>query len=99
VAGSSAGRTVEERVADWFKAYQAIAAEVSPQALRDQLNAVINTPIPQDPDGIVVYTARMNASMALARLVSANDRASATVAALITATGIKPAAIDYGDDT
>jgi hypothetical protein len=86
-------------VADWLVVFQAVAEQLNPQALRDQLDAVINTPIPQDPEGIITYTARMNATMALARLVSANDRAAATVAALITQTGIKPAAIDYGDDT
>lgn len=95
---SRQGRSVEDKVADWYKAFTAIAAELNPQALRDQLDAVINTPIPQDPEGLIVYTQRMNASMALARLVSANDRAAATVAALITQTGIKPSAVDYGDD-
>lgn len=89
---------VEERVGQWLRAYHAIAEELNPPKLRAQLSEVINTPIPQDPEGILVYTQRMNASMALARLVSANDRAAATVAALLVATGIKPAAIDYGDD-
>lgn len=96
---ASRPQTVEEKVAQWYTAYTAVAAEVNPQALRDRLNEVINTPIPQDPEGILVYTQRMNASMALARLVSANDRAAATVAALLVQSGIKPAAIDYGDDT
>jgi len=95
----SRGRSVTDKVGDWKAAFDAIAAELSPQALRDQLDAVINTPIPQDPEGILVYTQRMNASMALARLLSANDRAAGTIAALITQTGIKPAGIDYGDDT
>jgi hypothetical protein len=93
------GRSVEEKVGDWEKAFRAVGESLTSQKLRDQLDAVINTPIPQDPEGIIVYTARMNASMALARLVSANDRAAGTIAALITQTGIKPAAIDYGDDT
>lgn len=93
------GRTVEQKVGDWLLAYRAIAEEVSAPALREQLNAVINTPLPQDPEGIGTYVARMNASMALARLVSANDRAAATVAALLVSQGIRPAAIDYGDET
>lgn len=90
---------VVEKVGNWKEAFDAIAVELNPQALRDQLDAVINTPIPQDPEGILVYTQRMNASLALARLVAANDRAAATVAALLVGTGIKPAAIDYGDET
>ena len=93
------GRTVPEKVGDWYEAYQAIAEQLNPPALRAQLNEVINQPIPQDADGLLLYNSRISASMALARLVSANDRAAATVAALITQTGIKPSAIDYGDDT
>jgi hypothetical protein len=92
------GRTVIEKVGDWKVAFDAVAAELTPDKLRNQLDAVINTPIPQDPEGLLTYTARMSASMALARLVSANDRAAGTIAALITQTGIKPAGIDYGDD-
>jgi hypothetical protein len=92
------GRTVIEKVGDWKEAFDAIAIELTPDKLREQLDSVINTPIPQDPEGLLTYTARMSASMALARLVSANDRAAGTIAALITQTGIKPAGIDYGDD-
>lgn len=96
---SARGRSVEEKVGDWATAFAAVSETLTPQELRDQLTAVINTPIPADPEGIAVYVQRMNASMALARLVSANDRAAGTIAALITQSGIKPAAIDYGDDT
>lgn len=88
-----------EKVGDWEVAYQAVSASITADKLREQLNAVINTPIPADPEGIVTYVARMNASMALARLVSANDRAAGTIAALITQSGIKPTAVDYGDET
>ena len=93
------GRTVKEKVGDWFEAYEAIAAELSPPKLRQMLDAVINTPIPQDPEGLLTYNTRISASLGLARMLSANDRAAGTIAALITQTGIKPAGIDYGDDT
>ena len=93
------GRSVVEKVGDWKLAFDAIAEELNPPALRAALDAVINTPIPQDQDGLLTYNTRIAASLGLARLVSANDRAAATVAALITQTGIKPAGIDYGDDT
>lgn len=99
MASARAGRSVEEKVADWFRAYEAVAAELNPPKLREALDAVINTPIPQDPEGLLTFSSRMSASLGLARLVAANDRAAATVAALITQTGIKPAGIDYGDDT
>lgn len=90
---------VDGKIGDWFQAYERIAEAVTPPALRAQLNAVINEPIPADMDGIILYNSRVSASMALARLVSANDRASATVAALLVAGGVKPTAFDYGDDT
>lgn len=96
---SARGRSVEEKVADWFKAYEAVSAELSPPALRATLDGVINTPIPQDPEGLLTFNTRISASLGLARLLSANDRAAATVAALITQTGIKPTSVDYGDDT
>jgi hypothetical protein len=92
-------RTTEEKVGDWAQAFNLVAPELTPAKLRTQLDAVINTPIPQDPEGILVYTQRMNASLALARLIAANDRAAGTIAALLVQSGIKPAAIDYGDDT
>jgi len=93
------GKTVEQKVSDWLVAYRAVSYEVTASKLREQLNSVINTPIPQDPEGIGTYVVRMNAAMALARLVSANDRAAATVAALLVSSGIRPAPVDYGDET
>ncbi len=93
------GTQLEEKLGNWATAYQQVAAAITANALREQLNAVINTPIPQDPDGITTYVARMNATMALARLVSANDRAAGTIAALLVQSGIKPASINYADDT
>lgn len=95
------GRTVEQKASDWYEAYRLVAEQLTPPALREQLNAVINQPFPisEDMDALLLYNSRVSASMAMARLVSANDRAAATVAALITQTGIKPAGIDYGDDT
>lgn len=92
-------RTREDKVGDWKQAFDSVAAELTPNELRERMNVLLSVPLPDDPDNVITYTARMNTAMALARLIAANDRAAATVAALLTATGIKPAAIDYGDDT
>ncbi len=89
----------EEKVALWKVAYDAIAAELSPQLLRDQFQEVIHGPLPQDENALITFTARMNASLGLGRLLSANDRAAGTIAALLVGQGIKLASVDYGDDT
>lgn len=99
MAGRSTARSVEDKVGDWKQAFDAIAAELTPDELRSRFNDLMSLPLPDDPDNVITYTARMNTAMALARLVSANDRAAGTIAALITQTGIKPASVDYGDDT
>lgn len=100
-------RTPEEQVIDkvglWLTAYQAIIAEISPSEVQAGLTTLLNTKVTGEGEGILeldmqAYASRVNASLGLARMASANSRAAATVAALLTATGIKPAAIDYGDD-
>ena len=100
-----AGRlpTVEDKVGNWKQAYDAVLAELSPAELREAYNLLVSTPVQGEGTGIgeldmQAYASRVNAAMAMARLTAANARAAATVAALLTATGIKPASIDYGDD-
>lgn len=97
------GQTVEEKVGQWKTAFDAVLAEFDPDGKLAQAYDLLSTKTAGEGQGlpeldIAAYTARVNASMALARLQAANVRAAATVAALITQTGIKPAAIDYGDD-
>lgn len=82
------GRTVADKVADWLLAYNAIRTEITPEAFRP-LASLANA---DDVNSI-------NIGLAAARVIFANDRAAATVAALITSTGIKPQAFDYGEDS
>lgn len=79
--------TVEEKVGQWFAAYSAISETITAPKMRESL-AVMS-----EVEGI----AQLEAYMSLARNVMANDRAAATVAAMLVATGIKPAPIDYED--
>lgn len=79
---------VTERVGQWKVAFDAIRVELTPDAMRTILAEM----------GEVEGIAQLSSYMQLARGVMANDRAAATVAAMLTATGIKPVAIDYGDD-
>ncbi len=88
---------LDSRLGDWEHAYRTVAASLTPPALvamRDALTAA-----PLDENDIAGKVAQLNASLGFARLVSANDRAAATVAALIVGQGIKPTSFDYGDDT
>lgn len=99
-----AGKTVEDKVGEWLRAYTAVLDEISPKELQESYNLLVATKAQGEGNGILeldlqAYAARVNASMSMARLTAANARAAATVAALLVQSGIKPAAIDYGDDS
>lgn len=79
-------RTPQEKVGDWYTAYVAVREEITPKLYRDEL-------------------ARLNATeggfvpaLSLSRLLMANDRCAAVVAALLVAQGIKPVSVDMPDD-
>lgn len=93
------GRTVDQKFTDWQAAFDAVAARLTPDEFRQRMNELIAMPLPDDPENLITYTARMNTAMAFARLVAANDRAAGTIAALLTQNGVKPVSVDYGDDT
>lgn len=78
---------VTERVGQWYGAYVAIRDELTPAAMREVL-AKMN---------LVEGIDKLGSYMSLARNVMANDRTAATVAAMLTATGIKATAPDYTD--
>lgn len=82
------GVTVVDRVANWKEAFDAIREDLTPPAMRDLVSTLQTQEAMRD---LPLY-------IQLARVVSANDRAAGTIAALITQTGIKPTAIDFGDD-
>lgn len=82
------GRSVADKVSDWKQAFDAIQPELTSDLMRQLLLTLQSDEQMRD---LPLY-------MQLARLVSANDRAAATVAALITQTGVKPVSFDFGDD-
>lgn len=79
---------VQAKIGNWKQAFDAVSAELTPLALREMLGVMQSNEMMRD---LPLY-------IQLTRVVSANDRAAATVAALLVATGIKPTSIDYGDD-
>lgn len=96
-------KTVEEKVGEWETAYRAVLAELSPAALDEGYNLLVSQKVQGEGEGfpemdIQAYSTRVNAAMNMARLTAANRRAAATVAALLVATGIKPAALGYEDN-
>jgi len=84
----SATRTIEQKVSDWLLVYNAVREEVTPPTLRKILAEM------EAVEGIQQFQSYVN----LARSVMANDRAAATVAALLTQSGIKTTSVDYGED-
>jgi hypothetical protein len=79
---------VTERIGLWKQAFDVVKQDTTGVEMRAILATMQST---EDMRMLPLY-------IQLARLVSANDRAAATVAALITANGIKPIPLDYGDD-
>lgn len=79
---------VDARIANWKRAYDMVRPDLTVPGMREILMHM------QGDEGMRTLPLYIQ----LARLVSANDRAAGTIAALITATGIKPVAFNYGDD-
>lgn len=83
----SVSEQVDQKTTAWTRAFNVIRAELTPAEMRTVLASMSTV------DGIQ----QLNSYMSLARNVMANDRAAATVAAMLVATGIKPTAPDYED--
>ncbi len=81
-------RTVEERVGDWQRAFNAIREEVTPPVMR---NLMANLQGVENTNDLGTY-------VGLARLVMANDRMSALVAAMLTQAGVSRPVIEDNDD-
>ena len=78
-------RTVEAKVGDWSTAFWAVKAEITPQAIRDIKTVMEGA---TDPGALAV-------AERLTRMIFANDRTAAIVAAMLTTQGgIKPAFVD-----
>jgi hypothetical protein len=76
---------LEDRVAQWLRAYDAVRREVTPDALRATLAAM------EEVDGV----SELSSYLDLARNVMANDRTAATVAATLVVNGVRPPGSGY----
>ena len=79
---------VTERVGQWKNAFDAIREELTPAEMR-RILAEMST---------VSGIEQLQSYMSLARNVMANDRAAATVAAMLVATGIKPTSLTFDEE-
>lgn len=79
---------VSERVGQWYAAFNAVRDELTPARLRTVLAEM------DEVEGV----AQLQSYMSLARNVMANDRAAATVAAMLVATGIKPTNVSFEEE-
>lgn len=77
-----------ERIAQWKEVFDVVREELTPQQMRTILAEM------SEVDGIP----QLQSYMSLARNVMANDRAAATVAAMLTATGIKPTPTTFEEE-
>lgn len=84
-------RTVEDKFSDWLTMYNAVRSTITPEEFRP-LMALIGTK--PDEAGMVNAEA-INIGVAISRIVMANDRMAASVAALLTANGVKPTGNEY----
>lgn len=79
---------VPERVGQWKTAFDAIREELTPPQMRTILSEM------SEVEGV----AQLQSYMSLARNVMANDRAAATVAAMLVTSGIRPVPLDGLDE-
>ena len=81
-------QTVTQKIGGWKTAYDIVREELTPtdaRALQDVVKAK------EGLEAARIY-------VALSRIVMANDRTAAMVAALITQTGIKPVSLNAGEE-
>lgn len=92
----SINRSVPAKVGDWLTAYNAIREEITPPAMRVMLShlSIPENASPEPGD----YVKVVQASIALARLVCANDRAASVVAAMLTQSGVSRPTVEVNDD-
>lgn len=87
----SRDRTVTEKTEDAVTAFNILSSEITPPQFRDIVNALQAIP-PATPEegveGFNRYVNAVNASLGIARVVMANDRAAMIAAAMLTQSGV-----------
>lgn len=79
---------VNEKVGHWKHAFDLVSADIHTPGMHELLATMQSADQLRD---LPLY-------IQLARIVNANNRAAATVAAILVGTGIKVTAVSYGDE-
>lgn len=79
-------RTVEQKVGDASVAFTALRDEITPPPFRNLINEMTSYPVTEGTD-MVAYASLVQASMGIARIIAANDRAALIAAAMLTQSG------------
>lgn len=82
--------TLEEKVGAWSRTFAVLREDLTPEVMRKML-ASMNTEGPT-PTEVQAY-------VALARVVTANDRAAALSAAMLVSGGYRPVPVEADPDT
>jgi len=94
----ASGRTIEQKVGDWLRAFNAISAELTPPGMREVLRT-LKTRDPLEGESPEEYMKDQFAvAQSIGRIVSANDRTAAIAAAMLTQSGIGRPPVDYPED-
>lgn len=80
-------RTIEQKVGDATAVFNALRAELTPEPIRALVTQMTTIPVTETTD-IAAYAAMVQASLHLARVVSANDRTAMIAAAMLTQSGV-----------
>ena len=80
-------RTVTQKTNDALAAYARLREELTPTAMRALITKMTEQ-TPGEGDDIAAYTGLVQASLHLARVVAANDRAAMLAAAMLTSGGV-----------
>jgi hypothetical protein len=98
---TSRNRTLPEKVGDWGAAFNAMRDEITPPVFREIMTKLTSLPAPPEGAGLAdfnEYITAVNASLGIARIVAANDRAAAMAAAIITQSGVVRPTVDISED-
>lgn len=103
-------RTNEQKVADFTEVFRLIREEVTPPKFREVLTKLTESAPPELPEGadiqvmqlhykmVEMYLGMVQQATTLSRMVTANDRAAAIVAGMLTQSGVaRPVFTTDGD--
>lgn len=87
---TSRNRTVDEKVGDWKRAFDAMLDEATDPRLSAVIDNLAAIPAPKEEDGLAgfdAYVTAINSSLSIVRVVRADRRTAMIAAAMLTQSG------------